>query len=247
MITISKPLAIPQILESKGKAENTINCRRKSRNPLSTIVIKSSIYGHTSVKKILKKAQYNKCCFCEKEQVDEFGAVEHFRPKNGYKSHKVQKLLRPGYYWLGYNWENLFFVCNACNGAGNKGNLFPLVDESTRAKSHIDNIAMETPKLLDPSGRKNPRNHISFVDEIPKSLSIYGKKTIEICGLDRDPLNEMRRKLISDIDARIAILSLGIHSQDTIDKAKSFIKNVQMPQAEFSAMATDYITRFFIL
>ena len=139
MIKISRPKNVPLKLQTDGNAENKNNCRDYDADPKSfsngtkTFDIKNRIYGDTTVKNVLRAMQYSKCCFCEKDLEDEDGAVEHFRPKGGYKLANKSKLIKPGYYWLGYEWSNLFFVCSRCNSAGNKGNFFPLLDESKRA------------------------------------------------------------------------------------------------------------------
>lgn len=246
MIKVSKPKIVPDKLTDEGKTANDINCAAYTADPQSYIdgsskfIIKNSIYGHPSVKKVLREGQGNKCCYCEKDIKDEDGAVEHYRPKAGYK--KGTKLIRPGYYWLGYEWSNLYFVCTRCNGSGNKGNLFPLLDDLKRVKSHTGDIKDETPLLLDPGGQKNPKKHIVFENEFPKGVSEYGQKTIEICGLNRDELNNDRKKLIADINARIAILiTASIQTKDLVDEAKQFIKNSKKEDAEFSATAIDYL------
>ena len=119
MIRIIRPINPPRVLIEKGPIENKKNCDSFSDDPVSFLkAFKADpkIYGGSQVKKMLKRAQHNKCCFCEKNQVDEYGAVEHFRPKSGYKIDKNQKkLTKPGYYWLAYEWTNLLFVCAACN------------------------------------------------------------------------------------------------------------------------------------
>lgn len=250
MIKISKSKTVPPKLQTDGKAENAQNCadymaKSKSyiKGPLK-FDIKNSIYGHPLVKGSLRNSQHSKCCFCEKDQSDENGAVEHFRPKGGYKSSKKESVKKPGYYWLGYEWSNLYFVCSFCNSTANKGNLFPLLDESKRVKSHKGNIKRETPLLLDPAGLKNPRNHIIFEGHLPlpKEKSVYGKKTIEICGLDRDELNNFRKKLINDIQTRLSILEeKKSFKSDVVNKAKIYIKNSVKANAEFSATASDYL------
>src|SRR5580700_3071287 len=126
MITVKKPAAIPKKLLNEGKVADTLNRNKYDADPNAVIKILNKIYGHKSVKKILKRAQFDKCCFCEKNQKDENGAVEHFRPKAGYHSERKERLKKPGYYWLGYEWSNLFFVCSVCNSKMHKGNLFPL-------------------------------------------------------------------------------------------------------------------------
>ena len=117
-----------------------------------------------------------------------------------------------------------------------------MLDESKRAKSHQIKITRETPLLLDPGGRKNPRKHIIFEDQFPKGKSVYGEKTIEICGLDRDALINKRKTLIDNINARIVILGTRSYHNDDVVKAKTFIKNSIKAEAEFSATAIDYLS-----
>lgn len=251
MIRIEKPTDVPKKLLKEGVEENDKNCKAyddpNSNHHETGFKIGNKIYGHSSVKSILKRSQHNKCCFCEKDQVDEYGAVEHFRPKKGFKINKSDRLVRPGYYWLAFDWDNLFFVCALCNSAKYKGNRFPLVDEKVRAKSHHDDYQSEESLLLHPCGinDKDPEKHITFEGPFPKDLTTFGKSTIEICGLDRDALNNKRKKLLEDIDARIAILNLhNLHTEDEVRQAKKFIRNCQRKKAEFSSVAKVYLNTF---
>ena len=134
-----------------------------------------------------------------------------------------------------------------CNSSAYKGNLFPLADESKRAKSHHDNIRNETPLLIDPGGRKDPRKHIIFENQFPRGRTKYGKVTIKICGLDRDALNDKRKQLIENIKARIAMLAYdSICDGDEVTRARQFIRDSVKPAAEFSSTAMDYINTFNI-
>ncbi|RZJ91482.1 MAG: hypothetical protein EOO60_07970, partial [Hymenobacter sp.] len=182
MINITKPVAIPLTLRRTGRQENELNQQAYSADPTAyrkgtqEFTIKSAIYGYKTVKRRLREAQYNKCCFCEKEQLDEYGAVEHYRPKGGYFSAKTNDLVKPGYYWLGYEWKNLYFVCSACNTS--KANYFPLTNEQKRAKSHLHDLDRETPLLIDPAGPMNPQDHLAFDFQFVRSTSKYGAATI---------------------------------------------------------------------
>jgi hypothetical protein len=251
MIKITRPLKVPKTLKKKGADLTKANCDAFDKNEVKFIekfTVDSAVYGAKSVKKALKKAQHNKCCFCEKDQVDEYGAVEHYRPKAGYKIDKSEKeLAKPGYYWLAYNWDNLLFVCGPCNTTY-KQNFFPLQDELQRCKSHKDPITRETPLLLDPCGNKDPRDHIFFQNQFPMYKDAFGQRTIELCGLDRDELNDQREKLINDIEARLIILSKKEQfSNAQINKAKDYIIHCQSEQAEYSSMARDYLAQFNIV
>lgn len=252
MITISKPAEIPDKLTNEGKKLTDKNCTDYEANPNNyksgkdEFEITPTIYNHSSVKKKLKKAQHDKCCFCEKEQLDEYGAVEHYRPKHGYKStRKEKKIKKPGYYWLGYDWSNLFFVCGPCNTK--KGNLFPLINEKERATWHKLSIGDEKPLLLKPDGTDDPRKHIVFKNEFIQGLTDFGKETIEICKLDRDSLNVKRKKVINLIQDNILILyTKNSNDKRVVDKAKKFLRECRSKEAEFSAAAIDYLKQFNI-
>ncbi len=244
MIRIDKPVDIPLVLTTKGTELNEANCKKYSSNPKlyksgkEEFIISDKVYNDKSVKPILKQAQNNKCCYCEKDQEHEDGAVEHYRPKKGFQIKKGDKLIRPGYYWLGYDWSNLFFVCTHCNRK--KSTIFPLKDEKKRALYHKKSIKNEAPYLLDPCGVKNPREHIIFKSQLIEGTSEYGKYTIEICDLDRDDLNNKRLKVISDIKARLVILKTSKDKIDINDAIK-YTQNAISSKGEFSAMAIDYI------
>ncbi|GAB3644137.1 HNH endonuclease family protein [Spirosoma arcticum] len=249
MRRIDKSIVPPHNLFKAGHSENTHNQQEYDFSPQKynengeSFDIKKTIYGNKIIKQALKEEQYLKCCYCEKHQGDEPGAVEHYRPKGGYHSTRDEKLKKPGYYWLGYEWTNLYFVCCRCNTT--KGNLFPLVDESTRAKSHHYDINLETPYLIDPGGAKDPRAHIVFENHLIRGVTEFGKITIKICNLDRRDLDDMRLELISNIDEKLADIETCI-SQDDLSfvRAKNFIGDCQKPAAQFSATAIDYLRQY---
>jgi len=253
MITVNKPKLIPPVLSKKGVIENAINCSLYEATPKdyhtnkSKFDISRKIYNHPSIKKILKVAQYEKCCYCEKQQYDEHGAVEHYRPKAGYKSVRKDKFKKPGYYWLGYVWENLFFVCEACNG--NKDTIFPLEDERKRVENHTKDILDERPLILNPTGSddEDPRKHIVFENEFVRGVSDEGRATVEACKLDRDGLDINRRMLIKELFDRITLITNNIDNLDAPDvkSAILYLKNSMKKESPFSAMAIDYISKEF--
>lgn len=188
MIRIRKPPA-PEKLRQDGQAETVRNYRLYDEGTRK-FEFKSSIYGDTTVKEALRQAQHGKCCFCERKE--EIGDVEHFRPKSGYQQNVQDKLNRPGYYWLAYEWDNLFFCCPKCNRSY-KRNFFPLADESKRARSHHDDISAEEPLLVHPA-HDNPEEFIEYVGSRPRAIgnNRKGRLTISRTGLDRPFLDERR-------------------------------------------------------
>src|SRR5436305_12373624 len=114
MIRIRKPAAPPAVLAAEGMDATTSNCAAYDGG-ITTFSFDTSLYGHDSVKRALKAAQHDKCCFCEsKISHIAYGDVEHFRPKAGYRQHPADPLSRPGYYWLAYEWSNLYLACQMC-------------------------------------------------------------------------------------------------------------------------------------
>jgi uncharacterized protein (TIGR02646 family) len=197
VIRINKPQAAPTKLTKEGKLKTVSHLREYKQSPLDyqdgkkKLQFSSKIYGDKSVKKALILAQHKKCCFCER-LVGEDGDVEHFRPKSAYCQKNGEKFERPGYYWLAYDWKNLYLSCSSCNQR-QKGALFPLADPQKRAHLHNNNIALEDPLFIDP-GHEEPSLHIGFRGEVPYPVSgsLKGKITLGMLKLDRSILNDAR-------------------------------------------------------
>lgn len=205
MIRIVKP-APPAVLLTKGADAARELCEAYEAAPRDyqsgekTFDFDSSIYAATEVKELLRSAQHNKCAFCESVFTHTgYGDVEHSRPKAGYKQKDGDDLKRPGYYWLAYEWANLFYSCQLCNQRF-KRNLFPLKDGRRRARTHRHDLRNEKPLLVDPS-TQNPARYIGFREEY--AYPIKGRKegevTIEVFGLNREELAEVRRERLATL------------------------------------------------
>lgn len=215
------------------------------RNGTKTFDFERKIYGHKAVKEALKTDQHGKCCFCEgKFDAHASGDIEHYRPKGAVKQHKDSETLYPGYYWLAYSWENLYYSCSICNST--KGSLFPLSDPALRARSHTDDLSREKPLILDPGGADDPREHIQFQDEIAKSSTTCGRTTIDLTGLNRQALIEDRLSRLNEI-RHLTIISQRFDgcsdakTVETRDEARSLLDAAVEPTAKFSAMAADFL------
>jgi len=182
--------------------------------------------------------------FCE-AKVDHisYGDVEHFRPKAAYKQLETDDYCYPGYFWLAYDWDNLFFSCQLCNQR-HKKNLFPLIDLTTRMIDPEGDLAVETPLFLHPV-HDNPEDHIVFIEEVPRHLpgSIRGEATINSLGLDRLKLNEDRRMSLQHVIDIINIIELYPDIPEMKiyhEKAKKYlqnnISNLMKPTSEYSLM-----------
>jgi uncharacterized protein (TIGR02646 family) len=193
VIRVHKSNMPPAILRNRGRTATETLCAAFDVGE-TEFDFDNSLYAATSVKKALRKAQHDKCAFCEsKVSHIAYGDVEHFRPKAGWVQRDGDALTRPGYYWLAYEWANLFYSCQLCNQRFKK-NLFPLEEGSLRARSHHADPADEKPLLIDP-GREEPERNLGFRAEIayPVDDSAKGQTTIDVLGLNRPELTEVRR------------------------------------------------------
>lgn len=249
MIRIAKKAGRPKTL-ARGDAPTLAQCAAYDastadyRDGTNSFEFNSGIYGAAAVKKRLKREQDDKCCFCEAIfDANAAGDVEHYRPKGAVQN--GQERLRPGYYWLAYTWENLFYACPDCNQY-RKRDLFPLVDEAMRVRDHHGAIENETPLLLNPSGPEDPRDHIGFAGEVARPFSDRGDATIDLIQLDRDALARDRRRHLEHLSAFYgAILLL---EADTRPEAIAFVADIrgklaaaQRRDAKFSAASIDHI------
>lgn len=239
MIQITKPINIPTKLQTDGISEtaqliNLFDTDDDYGKGLKKFEFKSSIYGHPTVKQALKTAQNNKCCFCERKT--EIGDVEHFRGKGGHQQSTTDKIVIPGYFWLAYTWENLFFSCEKCNRSF-KRNLFPLVDNQKRATAKIRDITKETPLLIDPA-KENPEDFIEFIGTNPKAINgnNKGQTTIDRIGLDRPFLDEEKLELYKATKAIYEISEDPNLPKTKRDALRALVETYAQPEKAYSSM-----------
>ena len=198
---------------------------------------KSEIW--TELKDHLAKLLHNKCAYCESKIRHVMpGDMEHYRPKS-----KVTDCpAHPGYYWLAYEPLNLLLSCELCNRAGGKMNRFPTQDDQWRMGPA--DAQVESPLLLNPYV-DDPHQHLAFappLDNKPlgtiQGLTSRGEKTIEICRLYREELNEMRREAQRNT---INLLNSAVFTRSL----ESVSKQLQSGEKEFAAaclaVAVDWI------
>ena len=139
-----------------------------------------TIYNSDFVREALEGIQKNKCCYCESKSTRSNIDVEHFRPKKAYSHSFNGASLYPGYFWLAYDWDNLFLACQVCNQIF-KNDFFPISEEKTRAQTNNLLIDNEIPFFVHPS-IDEPENEIEYIESIPKGKSEKGRKTIAFLG-----------------------------------------------------------------
>ncbi len=191
---------------------------------------KTGIYRHPAVLEALSSPTLynNKCAFCESDTTA--GApmqVEHYRPK----AKVSEDDSHPGYYWLGYEWTNLLLACSSCNNK--KRNHFPIAIGSARVKSHpvtsgiLDTalskadsqmLVDEQALLINPELENETRSYFSFSsDGKIKGNNLKGETTINICGLNRNPLLLSRKKIYDDLFGKL-LRHLDRYNRQMIDE-----------------------------
>jgi len=187
------------------------DAKEATKNMTSAAEVKEAMYKRGRDK--ILELFHDKCAYCESKITanQNLGDVDHFRPKSRVRDEQGNVVTidgthpHPGYFWLAYDWMNLLPACISCNRprktakgeAVGKSDLFPLVDPSKRARERDDDIAQETPVLLNPYDPKvDLSKHLVFDPVIGtvSGLTKEGKETIRILDLNREGLRDERQK-----------------------------------------------------
>lgn len=243
MIRVRKPDSAPKVLLERGVALTEELCNKvDAGEPLR---FDRDVYGAEEVKRALKTAQHDKCCFCESKLGHaQFGDVEHFRPKASAQQSTTDRPTM-GYYWLAYTWKNLYLSCEVCNRRHKRG-LFPLANPERRVSSHrrSTELDIEQPLFVDP-GSDNPRAFIEFRREYaaPVAGSPRGAATIIALELNMRPeLVERRRERHKLLCMCVIVVADAIRSGLSSDDpqltiALEFIADAASERGEYSAMS----------
>jgi len=214
------------------------------------------IYCSDEVRLRLRDMQHHKCCFCERPSEDKHATVEHFRPKaEASDDVRGKGTKRPGYWWLAYEFKNLYFCCKNCNTP--KSTFFPL--EPGAAPLPLRALPWATPEravLLDP-GFDDPEQHITWRwmgpkhGYVPVGVTERGKQTIRAVELDqRDTLKQLRANYYERHIAPVIKRHREAKSRgDTAaaDEARRDAQRLADPRAEFAGMARYVLRRAGLL
>jgi predicted ATPase len=145
----------------------------------------------------LHAAFNSKCAFCESYiKLTDFSCMDRYRPKSG----AIGLDGSPSgdhYWWLAYEWSNLYLVCLPCNKI--RGDRFPVGKTRAAPRSMGKDLLTEEPLFLDPC-YDFPEDHLVFDEKgIVASDAQKGQITIDILGLNRTPLVQARKEVVESM------------------------------------------------
>jgi uncharacterized protein (TIGR02646 family) len=253
MIRIQRTYPEPPTLRSEKVQDARDAFTQRAQDGEFDFKFDSSFYAAEDVKQALIKMQHGKCCLCESKITHvAYGDVEHFRPKKAVLEDDGL-LRRPGYYWLAYTWENLLLACEICNRR-EKRNVFPI--EGERAKRPGDDLDQEQPLFIDPAGPDDPETLITFTD-LGRAVAVDGNRrgqiTIQKLGLNRDDLEEERRKRLQTLRWLVMLKRLAESQQDqeplhqeTLASAWEELARCIQADAEYAGMSRAFLRRYTV-
>lgn len=217
MIHIKRTYPPPQSIVSDAANEH-LSAHIHFRSSSDTF--KHVVFTKKDVKKALEKLFNGKCAYCESNVV-KTSAIdkEHFRPKASIRDKHLGIHIKPGYYWLAADWDNLLLACANCNRTGTHEDIsggkfttgkldrFPLSDESKRMKYGGSFKAEEKVRLLINPCVDKPESWIEYGHDgsiNPKrGISLHNKAkvdtSVEIFGLMRSHLVNAREEKCLDL------------------------------------------------
>jgi uncharacterized protein (TIGR02646 family) len=150
----------------------------QSRYPL-----RPDLVQHPDVIEALNVMFSAKCAYCE--SVAPKPLVEWHRPPQE-AMNRDRQVARDHYWWLAYDWENLYPICSDCRSY--KGQWFPVRRRRADPEARGPLLFSEDPLLLDPC-LDLPERHFRYdVDGTVFGVDERATVTIETLGLNRTEL-----------------------------------------------------------
>lgn len=154
----------------------------------------------------------HKCAYCESLITNKSMAdLENFRPRSakGFEN----EFSDDHYWWLYYEWKNIFYCCQACNRA--KANWFPVEGKRAPVKTpYVEVIKKEKNLIIDPCNEE-PAEHLEFdLTGEARPRTPKGKWTLEILHLNRHALVLQRKKAMLDFESMLDVLFTELVKKD---------------------------------
>lgn len=152
---------------------------------------------------------HGKCAFCESYMAHVSSPqIEHYRPKRHFPA-------------LAFNWDNWLLSCGRCND---------------KKWAHFPDCEGQ-PCLIDPV-TEEPSEHIEFVSYVALPKTERGKKTINLIGLNRSPLEDERSRWLIYINTLLLICS---HLPQQRQETRELLIWSMQDDAPYAAMTRCYL------
>src|ERR1700752_593660 len=253
MIHIERKPAPPVFGSSIWQREqkNAVEYFTKSLEERRHAQFSFKFFRHQEVRDALARMFHSKCAFCESN----YGAsqplgVENFRPKNGAVG-LDGKLSRDHYWWLAYEWFNLYLACPECSKS--KGSRFPVEGRRASIQAPEAKVRKEKALLLDPCFN-HPEDHLIFeLQGLVASSTPLGRTTIEVFNLNRRELTYKRQIHAALLRAQWIALTPLIVTEKAFKKnassLKTALKGIQdllQPEREFLALSRQCLQQWSV-
>lgn len=236
-----KHIKEPNILKDSDETKEAITHFTDAKKMTETFEFKL----YKSVRFDLEKIFVGKCVYCESKYLSVYtGDIEHFRPKAAYnKAGKTKTTdIKPGYYWLAADWDNLLMSCRHCNQkkthklsnggelVTGKGTNFPLFlkkgEEDVDVRCSVHNNAVrfeleESRRLLINPCIDSPEDMIDYDTD----YDIMPKKD----------LGDYKSEMV-----KTSVKTYGLHRYDLVISRKLHAKKVKLQLLRIEEYAVDF-------
>lgn len=179
-------------------------------------------FAQPELRDTLRVLFFDKCAYCEKTVSFEgkgTAYVDRFRPTTGAIGGSGEVAV-DGYWWLGFEWENMYACCAQCNRA--KGSRFPVERSRAKPGSKGQALVIESALLLDPC-LDDPSGHLVFDEQgFVSGTTLRGRITCEIFSLNRPELLALRKAAAAETLEELAAFGSEMPSPEHFGASRSF-------------------------
>jgi len=239
-----KSVETPEILLSdrvereKIRMNDFFNQQRKKKQ--TQYDFKNRFFTHRQVKKSLEKLFHGKCAYCESIVTSTMDmTIDHFRPKQ-YAMNLDGTVSKNHYWWLAYEWTNLYSSCSICNSS--KSTRFPVID---RRISRFKQVNNENALLLDPCNKDDfEESHlIPEEDGFLVGITKKGKVSVDVFKLNRPALIEARKRIFEELKL-VMTMVMGLNARDdNYETLKGQLMRLLAPSSEHTSVALYHFHR----
>lgn len=192
-----------------------------------------------SVLSALRDVFSNLCAVCGVGDGTPDLIVHRWRPAQGAldASGAVSK---EHYFWLAYDWENLYLLCRDCSEA--QGSKFPVANERSAVGEHGKRLQLEQPELLDPCADDAEHSLVYFDDGIVMGTDRRGQVTVDIFALNSARLVHERRRVAVEAKELCRELSKAL-DQERAEVSLTLIERAFATNAPFAAVTRQFVNR----